>query len=803
MATIGLCAVFCGPLALRISAEPADVLPSVSERYADSQASERPDFQRHVVPLLGRLGCNGRACHGSFQGRGGFRLSLFGYDFRMDHDGLTGKATSHRGARIDRERADQSLVITKPSMQEAHEGGERFQIGSWEHHILRNWIQSGAPGAQGIRELDRLEADPEEIVFEHGGDQTAQLQITAVWKDGQREDVTPLCRFRTNDDSVATVDENGVIASEGAGDTHVIAFYDNGVVAVPALRAFRRPGDQSFPNVRGRTEIDRHVLAKLRKLNLIPSAICSDEEFLRRVSIDLCGTLPVPAEIESFVADTSPDKRQQKIDELLDRPSYAAWWANKLCDFTGCNPRQQAELGQDTSVQWYMWILKRIEDNVSYDELIRRIVLALGRSDRQTYDEYAAEMSGYFREDSPAEFSDRATMPHFWSRRTLSEPDDKALAFAHSFLGIRLQCAQCHKHPFAPWTQADFRQFSQFFENVRFGVEPSADRRYREIAKQVGQPVRGQDGSPIRPEVLKHARAGRTIPWREVYVAQRSEPVSLSLLRSGTVDLAVQQDPREAIMTWMEQPQNPWFATAFVNRVWAGYFNVGIIDPPDDLNAANPPGHPALLAWLTNAFVDHKYDMKWLHRTIVSSDTYQRSWRPTANNADDTRNFSRAVPRRIPAEVVYDGVKQALAATDRQSLVRTDLTRRAIGHLSMRLAGTYAMHVFGKPERAVNCDCERVNHPTLLQSVFMQNDPLIDQRLENSGWIAEISARDTGDLDMDVLIRDSWLRTVGRSPRPEELSRARRHIRESESAAEGIRDLLWALINTKEFILNH
>ena len=304
--------------------------------------------------------------------------------------------------------------------------------------------------------------------------------------------------------------------------------------------------------------------------------------------------------------------------------------------------------------------------------------------------------------------------------------------------------------------------------------------------------------------MLRRAQPGRLIPWREVYIEKRPEAASLSLLRSGLIKLKADDDPRTAIMHWMKRPDNPWFARAFVNRVWAGYFHVGIIEPPDDLNAANPPSHPYLLDWLTKGFIENAYDMKWLHRQIVSSHAYQRSWKPNATNKDDRRNFSRAIPRRLPAEVVYDSVKQAVAASDQLEEVRTDLTRRAIGHLSMRLAGTYAMQVFGKPDRAVNCDCERVNRPTLLQSVFLHNDPLIEQRLGDSGWIQQITALEAGGGEIDLVstVRLAWLRTVNREPNQDELQRAQVHLSQAASISEGIRDLLWALLNTKEFILN-
>lgn len=774
----------------------SETLPAANDLPGFKAPSQEPDFQRHVIPLLGRLGCNGRSCHGSFQGQGGFRLSLFGFDFRMDLAGLTAQD------RIDRNASSKSPILQKPTLQVDHEGGKRFEVGSWEHDLLQRWINSGAKGISTPSELSRLEVTPDEVVFSTEQPSIA-LDVIAVWANGDRENVTELCRFRTNDDSVATIDSSGTITSQGVGDTHVVVFYDNGISAVPVMR----PRDESLHLASHQAfapGIDRFVNEKLDKLGIIPSDLCTDAEFLRRVSIDLTGTLPTPDESTRFLADKRPDKRELKIDELLTRPAYAAWWANKLCDFTGCNPQQQAELGQDTSVQWYMWTYQRLQENVSYDELVRRIVLAKGRRPGQSYDEYTGEMSSYFREQDPNDFTDREFMPHYWTRRSMQNPEEAAQAFAHNFLGIRLQCAQCHKHPFAPWTQDDFRQFSRFFETIEFGVQPQDESQYRQLAKNVGLNVRDKNGSPIRDEVLRHARKGRVIPWRELYVESRGSEVRLDLLRSGMVSLPPELDPRMPIMDWMLEPENSYFAKAFVNRVWAGYFHVGIIDPPDDLNPANPPSHPKLLDWLTRGFIENGYDMKWLHRTIVSSQAYQRSWRPNETNAEDRRNFSRAIPRRLPAEIVYDSVKQVLAASDQQHEVRTDLSRRAIGHLSMRLAGTYAMQVFGKPERAVNCDCERSNQSTLLQSIFLQNDPLVDQRLEGSGWLEELSRQEEAKTKPDhaALVREAWLRTVCRLPNHDEETRARQHLASTDSLADGMRDLLWALMNTKEFILN-
>ncbi len=615
-----------------------EAIAPASQRFAAARTDESVDFQRHVVPLLGRLGCNGRACHGSFQGRGGFRLSLFGYDFEVDHSALTATAFSADVPRVSRKTPGESLIVRKPLLAIDHEGGQRFEAGSWQHHVLLRWIETGAQRIAQPKELTRLEVEPSEIVFEQTA--AATLRVVAVWEDGLREDVTCLCRFRTNDDSVVTVDADGKLQSMGSGDTHVIAFYDNGVAAVPVMRSVSGRGGSGHATPVARTKIDEFVLEKLRKLGIVPSALCSDAEFLRRVSLDMTGSLPMPDEVEAFLLDKSQDKRVGKIDELLERPAFAAWWANKLCDFTGCNPRQQAELGQELAVQWYDWIYQRLRENTPYDELVERIVLATGRREGQSYEDYAKETSSYFRSESPVDFAQRATMPHYWSRRTLSKPEETALAFAHNFLGIRLQCAQCHKHPWDQWTQDDFKQFSAFFSNVRFGVSPESDAPYRALAERVGLSIRGSDGSPVRADVLRLAETGQAVPWREIYIAKRSDSTSLSLLRSRQVNLGSSDDPRQPIMSWMNEPDNPWFARALVNRVWAGYFNVGMVDPPDDMSAANPPSNPALLDWLTTEFVRKDYDMQWLHRQIVSSDTYQRSWKPNESNREDRRNYS-------------------------------------------------------------------------------------------------------------------------------------------------------------------
>lgn len=867
--------------------QAGDVLPQASQRFAAAEGEEVPSFRRHLLPLMGRLGCNGRACHGSFQGRGGFRLSLFGYDFKADHEALT----AGEEPRVDLLDPSVSLILQKPTLAIDHEGGRRMDDGSWQYHVFRRWVAAGAKGiAEDEAEIVSLDVEPRELVFQADGEQ-AQLRAVAVWSNGDREDVTPLCRFRTNDEAIATIDENGLVKGVGKGDTDVVVFYDNGVSNVPVLRPVSDLVGPKYPQVAAPTKIDELVVQKLRKLGVVPSELCSDEEFLRRVSLDMTGTLPLPSEITEFTADSSPDKRAKKIDELLARPTYSAWWATKLCDVTGNNARNinDQQFRREMSQQWYQWIYRRVSENTPYDELAAGIVLATSRRPGQSFDEYSAEMSSYFRPDNPADFAYRETMPYYWSRRQFNQPKDKALGFSYTFLGVRLQCAECHKHPFDQWTKQDFEQFTAFFNGVAFNYGPDARKRAQEMTEELGLGKK-KNNKERRQRINELLEEGKSVPWREVYVAQgrggakqgkgknNKQPtgrVVTPKLLGGEEVLAEQySDPREALMDWMRSEDNPYFARSFVNRVWANYFNVGIVEPPDDMNLANPPSNEALLDYLTKQFVAHDYDMKWLHREIANSHAYQRSWHANDTNRLDNRNFSHAVIRRLPAEVAYDALVQATAADDKLQAVCQDFEKRAIGPSSGgdgRRGGDYVLTLFGKPARSTNCDCERSNEPSLLQTIFLRNDQTMLGLLErNDSWLRQMTSpagnraaqlessvdklaaqldrlekrrkqfekqgkdkqadslaadlerqrqrlkkaqnqlkreqavqeKSPASLPADELIRQAYLRTLSRLPRAEEQAVARQYLVDSESTVAGMKDLLWALLNTKEFIVN-
>ena len=834
------------------SAKDSPQLKTAGERFASLHNAESPSFRRHVVPLVSRAGCNSRECHGAFSGQGGFSLSLFGYDFQNDHQEMTKDSDGGEAmVRIDAQKPEQSLLLLKPTAQMKHKGKERFAKGSWEYNLLLKWITDGAKSdVEETGVFDRLEVLPREIVFKTPG-ASVQLRVIAHWKDGTREDVTQLTRFRANDDSVAVVSDTGRVQSVGKGDTHIVAFYDNGVQPIPVMLPVSDQTGPNYPKVATRTKVDELVVAKLRKVGIVPSEICSDAEFLRRACLDVTGTLPTPDEVTRFLADQSPAKRAHRIEELLARPGYAGWFTTLLCDFTGNNPQQLNDggglirnLNGEQSRAWYEWIYKRVADNVPYDQLAAGIVLASSRtSPDQTYEELAKEMAGYYRQRDRADFSQRETMPYFWARRNVAKPQEKALAFSHSFIGVRIECAECHKHPFDQWTRNDFEQFQVFFNTIAHGANRAAKDQgitHASLTAEIRAAVMGErDGKALdkkdsnrlmQQEARRRIDAGELVPWNEVYVnARRTAPrkgkkeingssrvITPKILGGEEIMLREYSDPRQPLMDWLRSKDNPYFSRALVNRIWGNYFGRGIVEPADDMNLANPPVNAALMDYLAEGFVARGFDMKWVHREILNSDAYQRSWKPNDSNRFDEKNFSRMVLRRVPAEVALDAIKQATASSADLARFGSNIAARAIGPNTANRKGnsSYALSTFGKPARLANCDCERTADPTLLQTLFTRNDPellsALDSNTKNSmGWIGELRRQKAGrgapvePLNLDRVINEAFLRALSRPPTPRETATAKEDIAAAKDPVDGVRDVLWALLNTREFLVNH
>ncbi len=874
-------------------AEPK-VLKSVVERFSDTNQAEVPDFQKHIVPLFGRLGCNGRACHGSFQGRGGFQLSLFGYDFKADHEALFDKESP----RVEAGSIENSMIVYKPTDGDEHEGGKRYEKDGWEYNLIRNWINGGATRSEENHDLERLEVTPKEIIFE-GAAKSEQLQVVAYWKDGTREDVTTLCRFSTNDEVIATIDGDGKVGVGEKGGTDVVIAYDKAVMTVPVLRPVSKLTGRKYPKAETPTKVDELVVEKLKKLGIIQSDLSDDATFLRRVTLDITGTLPTVEDVRNFLESEDKEKRSKKIDELLSRPTYAAWWTTKLCDFTGNNVDQLNNILPSSnrnlaSEMWYDWIRERVDSNAPYDEIVSGIVLAVSRNPGQSYVDYCKMMSDVTREDSGKTFADLDSMPFYWARRDFRNNDERAISFAYAFMGVRIQCAQCHKHPFDQWSKDDFAEFAKLFGGATLKTPNPRrpDDELTAIFKDLGvdlstEEAKKKNFNQYRRDFGKMLEKGKTLPFGEVVVnpprarGGKAAPNTARLLGGNTIDLSTTPDTRTELMAWLKARDNPYFAKAFVNRVWAQYFGVGIVEPADDLSLANPPSNQALLDHLAEGFIDSGFDMKWVHREIANSRTYQLSWKPNETNESDTRNFSHSSIRRLPAELAFDAIVQSTSNDAFNVAAGTSLDGRAIaiaGVSTRQQANTpsaYALKVFGRSTRESNCDCDRTEDVSLLQTVYLKNDRdvlnMIDAKKE--GWIeslaknvnsasklrqekklleslepkeaalqkriraakenfknkgkkippylqenvkklnqqrrtleksiAQLSTIEQREFEVEKVVIDAYLRTVSRYPTPQELGRSIEFINSDEDPISGTRGLLWALINTKEFIVNH
>ena len=908
-----------GALAAPDKTSSANVRESVVERFKNQAQAETPDFQRHVAPLLGRLGCNGRSCHGSFQGQGGFQLSLFGYNFEADHKALLTEG------RVDIETPSQSLVLTKPTDEDNHEGGLRYEKGSWQFNLLSSWIKSGATAPKTIHKLDRLVVQPSELRLLDSS-QTVELRALAHWADGTVEDVTPLCRFHSNNDAIALITQEGTVSTESVpGDTHVVVSYDSAVVPVPVIHPVKDRNPGLLSEIETPTAIDKLVTQKWEKLGIQPSSLSSDATFLRRASIDIAGTLPTSAEIRDFLASNDPDKRSRKIDSLLDSPSYAAWWTTFFCDMTENNTYQLRNISYDNNLasnQWYDWIHRRVEENVPYDEMIAGIVTGINRKPGESFLDYSQRMSSSYK--SQGDYGEFESMPYYWMRREFQDRDSRAISFAHAFLGLRIQCAQCHKHPFDRWSQDDFVEFSKFFGGVSLknynGGSADDKKDVAKILTDLGLDPKDKNQGNVRKQLAAALKEGKTTPFGYLAVhapkptkkelneykaklkaynlekkkrkknkvvgdpiPKVEKPVvkEARLLGGQTVNLTKHDDIRVPVMEWMRKPDNPFFAKALVNRVWARYFGVGIVDPADDLNLANPPSNGALLDYLATEFVKHDFDLKWLHREIANSRTYQLSWVPNETNQNDRRNFSRALPRRLPAEVIFDAVVFAASSPEVNSEFRDTVEGRAIS-----IPGTtsnygkkknkgvansgFALQVFGRSERSSSCDCDRSEETSLIQTVYLQNDRDIHVMLSHKdSWLSQLAAKHNTkpvadsekrqlkkvqgrhrglvkqlskskksdgkkgtkniqtqiskstqemkrlkakiaeaeskkvEIDIQEVVTEAYLRTLSRLPSSQELARCEAHIREDKDLINGVTGVLWALFNTKEFIVNH
>jgi hypothetical protein len=852
-----------------------------------------PGFTRHVEAVFSRLGCNGGACHGAVKGQNGFKLSLFGADPAGDYDRLLREFAGRRLNPLD---PDASLLLLKATGQAGHQGGKRMAVGSPEYEIVLRWIAAGAPAesAEPAR-VAQLRVTPAEQTLKPG--QTYNLRVEAKFADGTTEDVTQLCAYESLDRSVAEVSSDGRVTARGVGDAALIVRFR----AEPALALLLvpRPSADPFPEVKPLNFIDRHILDKLRRLNVPPADLADDATFLRRATLDVTGELPAPAEIRAFLADKNPDKRTKKIDELLQRPGYAALWTLKFCDLLKASDfgvyadgiRQEMD-----APRFQQWVRARLEENTPYDQFVERILTATSRDGRDM-DTWAAEIQkmeegyGPGRKDLEM-YRGRKTLDLYWQRSS-SSGVPAALQVAHAFLGLRLECAQCHRHPYDVWQQDDLLSFANFFMRVRtIGFQGDNEKKFPEAAvvfKRMNDDAKKltdeakklregdykkleteaktakseadrltkelvrleKDKAPadkvseqrklldkhnatlaafekVKQQVADLDRRSKLIPE----AARRVMHSEVRLLDPGTnfatvtspigtqtskrlrllgqtdvVTVAKEQDPRQLVMDWLRRPDNPYFARAIVNRVWAHYFGRGLIDPPDNLSSFNPASHPELLRELCDGFVKNKYDLKWLHRAILASRTYQQSSMPVKGAEGDRANYAYFHYRRLPAEVVLDALNQATGTTENMDMQYyfwpKEMKAVEIPFTPRNDFVTFMMSNFGKPKRnsAVQCDCERGSDASVLQVLSFANHPRVWAKIaDEKGQVARITKEIGDDKER---IEELYLLTLGRLPAESEREPCLKFLKASESPQKGLQGVMWGLINTKEFLLQH
>jgi hypothetical protein len=758
------------------------------------------DFERHVAPLLGKMGCSAGACHGSFQGKGGFRLSLFGYDPGMDFRALTREGL---GRRVNVANPDESLVLLKPTGQIGHGGGTRFAKGSWQYQVLRAWIVQGCKWEPGSGLVRRLDVQPREHLLQRAG-LNLSLQARVEFSDGSLVDLTPFCDFRPRDDSIAEVSSLGQVHGLQPGDTPVIVSYRGNLTAArvlipatPTRRSIDWPAHED-------NFIDREVFAKLRRLNLTPSDLCGDTEFLRRVTIDTIGCLPAPEEVRAFLADRRPDKRTRKIEALLAHPLHAALWATKFCDMTACDTDTMdgpPELRARQAKMWHDWFRRRIALNVPYDTMVRGVLTATSREAKDLRDwiEQERSLDQAARTGFVTPYAERAGLDLFWRRNAGDDffpLDQMAELSAAAFLGVRLECAQCHKHPFDRWTQTDYRAFANVFGQVHLGLSPGMTAAVEDVLAERRQLPPGKAGPaiPRLEEVYVSNHRARRLPH-----PQTREPLNAKALGGPT--LAGDGDLREDLMRWLVQADNPFFARSFVNRVWAHYLGVGLVEPVDSFSLANPPSNEPLLDGLARDFIQHRFDIRQLERTILQSRTYQLSARTDAEDVRDKVNYSHAYARPMMAEVVADVLNSALGTVED---VGTDAPAgsRAIEVAPNRVRAAYLARVFrlfGRPARTTTCDCQRASGPAVPQTLFLLSDPVLLQKIGN-GRVQSLLAQKLPDSDA---IEEMFLATLSRFPDEQEKQAALDHFKAAQDRKTAYVDTMWALINTREFILNH
>ena len=727
------------------------------------------NFGNQIVPIFTTLGCNAGTCHGKASGQNGFRLSLLGFEPEVDYAALV---TDARGRRTFPAAPEQSLVLLKPTGRVPHSGGQRLDPASDEYTLLRRWVAAGVPfGRPGDPVVTRISVYPAARVLAPQDRQ--QLAFLAHYSDGTAVDITRRAQYQSNDAEIAEVDSVGVVRTRGCGEAAVMARFQGHVTTFRAVVPFAaKPSEWTFA---GKTVVDAFTAKKWKELNIAPSEPCSDEAFIRRVSLDVTGTLPTPKQVLAFLADADAAKREQLVDRLLDTPEYAYFFANKWATIlkvrTGGIAKGTVYSRQGTAA-FHTWIVDAMAADVPYDEFVRAIVAATG--DERTHPpavwyknraEYprAVGLTSEFAVERPAQFVDEV---------------------GQLFLGQRLACAQCHHHPYEKWSQDDYWGLAAYFG--RFG------RTYIE-------------GPGIPPIVVSRVRqvnpqAIFVRPTGDVVNPRTRLPAAMKPLGGAAVQVEAGQDPRERLVDWMVAARNPYFARAVANRYWAHFLGRGLVEPVDDMRATNPPTNPELLDALAKELVENRYSLKHLIRTICKSRTYQLSPSPNEFNEHDKQAYARYYPRRVIAEVLFDGVCQVTDSPASFPGLPPHQQRAVM--LPDESYALYFLDVFGRPDRISACECERSPEATLAQVLHLLNSNEVQDKIARVGGRADRLARDPRP-DAEK-VDELFLWVYGRKPSPAQLKLALAEIADNASNKKAAyENILWALINTKEFSFNH
>ena len=822
---------------------------------ADVPVAEQPKttplFSRHIVPVLSRLGCNaGGACHGTVKGQAGFRLSLFGAKPEEDFERLTREFASRRVNVLD---PAHSLIVLKATGQVPHGGGKRTEIGSADYRLLFDWIAARTPLDDPAKSrVARLTVSPAELILKVG--ESHRLQVTASYSDGTTADVTSLCRHESSDEEVAGLDPSGTVRGRRAGTTVAVIRY--GAEPVLANLLIVPAASKPFPEVKPHNFIDEHILARLRAVDVPPAGVCDDATFLRRLCLDTTGYLPSAEEVRAFLADRAADKRNKKIDEVLARPAHAEVWAAKFSDLIkpverGNDGSNNLVGGQVLRIRFYEWLRTRLQENVPYDQLVERILVSSSVEGRPVStwlaefealrDEVAKKPKKPLNEPLLSVYNQRRTLDLYWERDGATGVTG-AMQFAHAFLGLRLQCAQCHRHPYDVWQQDDLLSFANFFTamNTAGGarknspeVEAHANslkadlKAWGEEIKKLSQSKAPADKTKAAQLQAKIAAAQAPIsaeiapliggPVGSVSVKSplgtQSSAVARLLGEKTATPIPATEDRRKLVVAWLRRADNPFFARAIVNRVWAHYMGRGLVDPPDNLSPLNPPTHPKLLDELSQGFIKSGYNLRWVHRTILQSRTYHQSHEADPTAGRDRRNYAWFQLRRLPGEVILDVVNQATGAKEKyppswmfREGERAVLTAGVMVDVYnfYNITDPFRYLVFGRQLRRTNvqCDCEQGSDVALPQLLFLANHEEVRRKIAaDTGRPAQLAAN--AKLNDTQRLEELFLSALGRLPDAQELKAGLEHLKTSATLRKGLEEVLWSLVNTREFQLNY